>query len=92
MKIISKYIAYTWLRLMLLCQGSFLAIYLVLDMMEKIPRFFRAGGAMGDMLRFFVWKLPEMVSQTAAFSILMATLLTLGLLSRNRVEIGRAHV
>jgi len=83
MKIISKYIAFTWLRLMLLCQGSFLAIYLVLDMMEKIPRFLRAGGAMGDILRFFVWKLPEMFGQTAAFALLMATLLTLGLLSRN---------
>jgi lipopolysaccharide export system permease protein len=83
MSIISRYIALTWLRLLLLCQGSFLAIYLVLDMMEKIPRFLRAGGALGDILQFFVWKLPEMVSQTAAFSILMTTLLTLGLLSRN---------
>ncbi len=83
MKIISKYIAVTWLRLMFLCQGSFVAVYLILDMMEKIPRFLRAGGAMGDILRFFVWKLPEMVGQTAAFAILMSTLLTLSLLSRN---------
>ena len=83
MSIISRYIALTWLRLLLLCQGSFLAIYLVLDMMEKIPRFIRAGGAMGNILRFFAWKMPEMVGQTAAFSILTATLLTLGLLSRN---------
>lgn len=83
MSIISRYIGLTWLRLLLLCQGSFVAIYLVLDMMEKIPRFLRAGGALADILRFFVWKLPEMVGQTAAFSVLMATLLTLGLLSRN---------
>jgi len=83
MSIISRYVAYTWLRLLLICQGSFLAIYLVLDMMEKIPRFIKAGGAMADILRFFVWKFPEMVGQSAAFSILMATLLTLGLLTRN---------
>lgn len=83
MSIISRYIALTWLRLATLCQASFLSIYLVLDMMEKIPRFLRAGGAMGDILRFFFWKLPEMVGQTAAFSVLMATLLTLGLLARN---------
>jgi lipopolysaccharide export system permease protein len=83
MSIISRYIARTWLRLLILCQGSFLAIYLVLDMMEKIPRFLRAGGSLGNILQFFAWKLPEMVGQTAAFSILMATLLTLGLLSRN---------
>ncbi|GFE60438.1 LPS export ABC transporter permease LptG [Geobacter sp. AOG2] len=83
MSILSRYIAVTWLRLLALCQGSFVAVYLVLDMMDKIPRFIRAGGAGGDILRFFIWKLPEMIGQTASFSILMATLLTLGLFSRN---------
>lgn len=83
MSILDRYIAAAWLRLLGLCLGSFVAVYLVLDMMDKIPRFIRAGGAAGDMSAFFVCKLPEMVGQTASFSILMATLLTLGLLSRN---------
>lgn len=83
MTIIDRYIAMTWLRLLLLCQGSFLSIYLVLDMMERIPRFLRAQGALADIALFFVWKLPEMIGQTAAFSVLMATLLTLGLFTRN---------
>jgi lipopolysaccharide export system permease protein len=81
--ILNRYIALAWLRLLALCLGSFVSVYLVLDMMDKIPRFIRAGGAAGDMLAFFLFKLPEMVGQTASFSILMATLLTLGLLSRN---------
>jgi len=81
--ILSRYIAFAWLRLLGLCLGSFVAVYLVLDMMDKIPRFVRAGGSGGDIVRFFVWKLPEMVGQTASFSILMATLLTLGMFSRN---------
>lgn len=83
MSILSRYIALTWLRLLALCLSSFVAVYLVLDMMDKIPRFLRAGGAAVDILRFFACKLPEMVGQTAPFSILMATLLTLGVLSRN---------
>jgi len=83
MSILHRYIALTWLRLFSLCLCSFVSIYLVLDMMDKIPRFFRAGGAFTDILRFFLNKLPEMVGQTTSFSILMATLLTLGLLSRN---------
>ena len=65
MSILSRYIASAWLRLLGLCMGSFVAVYLVLDMMDKIPRFIRAGGSGGDILRFFVWKLPEMVGQTA---------------------------
>jgi lipopolysaccharide export system permease protein len=83
MSILDRYIAAAWLRLLALCLGSFVAVYLVLDMMDKIPRFIRAGGSMQDMVGFFICKLPEMVGQTASFSILMATLLTLGLLSRN---------
>jgi lipopolysaccharide export system permease protein len=83
MSILTRYIAVTWLRLLVLCLSSFVAIYLVLDMMDKIPRFVRAGGGVGDMADFFVCKLPEMIGQTASFSILMATLLTLGLFSRS---------
>ena len=83
MTILYRYIAFTWLRLFSLCLGSFVAVYLVLDMMDKIPRFIRAGGAIGDILLFFVCKLPEMIGQAASFSILMTTLLTLGQLSSN---------
>lgn len=83
MSILNRYIAIAWLRLLALCLGSFVAVYLVLDMMEKIPRFIRAGGATRDILAFFIYKIPEMIGQTASFSILMATLLTLGLFSRN---------
>lgn len=83
MSILDRYIAATWLRLFTLCLGSFVTIYLVLDMMDKIPRFIRAGGEAGDILSFFVCKLPEIIGQSASFAILMTTLLTLGLLSRN---------
>ena len=83
MSILDRYIAAAWLRLLALCLGSFVSVYLVLDMMDKIPRFIRTGATAPDMMGFFICKLPEMVGQTASFSILMATLLTLGLLSRN---------
>jgi lipopolysaccharide export system permease protein len=83
MNILYRYIAAAWLRLLALCLGSFVAIYLVLDMMDKVPRFIRAGGSAIDIVQFFACKLPEMIGQTASFSILMATLLTLGLFSRN---------
>ncbi|MFA7404353.1 MAG: LPS export ABC transporter permease LptG [Pelobacteraceae bacterium] len=83
MTILDRYIARTWLRLLTLCLSGFVGIYLVIDLIEKIPRFLRAGGAANDILQYFIWKLPEMTSRTATFSILMATLLTLGVLSRD---------
>lgn len=83
MGILDRYIGRTWLRLLMLCLSGFVSIYLVIDLIEKIPRFLRYGGEAGDIALYFVWKLPEMISRTATFSILMATLLTLGMLSRD---------
>lgn len=83
MFILNRYIARTWLRLLMLCLSGFVGIYLVIDLIEKVPRFLRSGGGAADILQYFIWKLPEMVSRTATFSILMATLLTLGVLSRD---------
>ena len=83
MSILDRYISRIWLRMLMLCLSGFVGIYLVIDLIEKIPRFLRAGGAAGDIIEYFILKFPEMISRTATFSILMATLLTLGLLSRD---------
>jgi lipopolysaccharide export system permease protein len=83
MNILDRYIGLIWLRLLMLCMGGFVGVYLVIDLIENIPRFLRSGGAAGDIMQYFIWKFPEMISRTASFSILMATLLTLGVLSRD---------
>jgi lipopolysaccharide export system permease protein len=83
MNILDRYIAKTWLNILLLCLSGFVGLYLVVDLIEKIPRFLRSGGAAADILEYFLCKFPEMISRTATFSILMATLLTLGALSRD---------
>lgn len=82
MKILDLYIAKSWLRFLLLCLSGFVGLYLVVDLIEKIPRFLRSGGNAIDIVEYFIFKLPEMFSRTATFSILMATLLTLGALSK----------
>lgn len=83
MGIIERYIALIWSRLLMLCLSGFVGLYLVIDIIEKVPRFLRGGGGTEGILPYFVWKLPEMVSRTTTFSVLMATLLTLGVLSRD---------
>ena len=83
MTILDRYIGRVWIQLLALCLSGFVSIYLVIDMIENIPRFLRAGGSAGNIIEYFIWKFPEMISRTASFSILMATLLTLGMLSRD---------
>lgn len=83
MKILNRYIASTYARMMGLCLTSFVLIYLVIDFMEKINRFTRADGKPIHIAMFFLYKIPEIVSQVMPLGVLMATLLALGALSRN---------
>ena len=83
MSIISRYIVSSYLRIIVLCTGSFTTIYLVIDFLEKIGRFTRAQGKLQHILLFFLYKAPEIVNQVTPLAVLMATLLTLGMLSLN---------
>ncbi|HEY6009579.1 MAG TPA: LPS export ABC transporter permease LptG [Geobacteraceae bacterium] len=82
MTLINRYIARTYLKVLALCTASFAAIYLTVDFLEKIARFARSGGAAWHIGLFFFWKVPEILNQILPLAILMATLLTLGSLSR----------
>ena len=83
MRILTRYVAKAYLKMLMLCMGAFIAIYLVVDFMEKIARFTRSGADWYNIALFFVAKTPEIVSQAAPLAVLMATLLTLGTLSMN---------
>ncbi len=81
--ILDRYLFMAWLKMYGVCQAGFLGTYLVVDILEKYGRFSRSGSSLQDMLFFFLLKLPEMFGQTASFSVLMATLLSLGAFSRS---------
>lgn len=79
MKIVSRFVAAAYLRIFFICLGTFTAIFLVVDFLEKIGRF--AGANPFYIALFFLTRIPEVFCQTSAMAVLMATLLTLGLFS-----------
>lgn len=83
MSILSRYIGLLFFRVLTLCIGAFVAIYLVIDFLEKMRRFTRQEVDPLHILSYFIFKVPEIVNQVTPLGILMATLLTLGMLSRN---------
>lgn len=82
MKLLSRYIASAYLKILGLCIGAFVAIYLVIDFLGKIGRFSRAHAQLKYVALFFLCKVPEIVVEVIPLAVLMATLLTLGGLSR----------
>ena len=82
MRILGRYIASTYLKILGLCIGAFVAVYLIIDFMEKIRAFTNAQAEIRYIGLFFLCKIPGIITQVTPLAILMATLLTLGGLSR----------
>jgi lipopolysaccharide export system permease protein len=82
-RILSNYIASTYLKILGLCISAGVSIYLVIDFLEKIGRFTRSHAELKHIALFFLYEIPEIAVQVTPLAVLMATLLTLGGLSRS---------
>jgi lipopolysaccharide export system permease protein len=65
-----------------MCFSGLKTIYLVIDFFEKVRHFLRYDADWFDVLVYFALKTPAISFHFAPLAILMATLLTFGLLSR----------
>ena len=83
MTIISRYLVRTFLKTFGSCLTAFVAIYLVIDFLEKISRFSRAGASPWVLVRFFLCRMPDTVYQVAPLAVLMGTVLTMWVLARH---------
>jgi len=83
MTILFRYILREYAKIFGMCFSGLMTIYLVIDFFEKVRRFLRYDASWMDVLAYFVLKMPSISFQIAPLAILMATLLTIGLLSRN---------
>ncbi len=82
MPILFSYLLREYSKIFMMCFSSLMTIYLVIDFFEKVRRFLRHGVSWLDVLTYFLLKTPAIFFQIAPLAILMATLLTFGLLIR----------
>jgi lipopolysaccharide export system permease protein len=83
MTILFRYILREFAKIFFMCFAGLMTVYLVIDFFEKVRRFLRYDSGVAPMLAYFALKIPAISFQVAPFAILVATLLTLGLLSRS---------
>lgn len=83
MTLLFRYISREYAKIFLMCFTGLLTIYLVIDFFEKVRRFLRYDVTLVPLLSYFALKIPAISFQIAPLAILMATLLTMGLLSRS---------
>lgn len=83
MTILFRYLLREYAKIFWMCFAGLMTIYLVIDFFEKVRRFLRYDASWIDVLTYFALKVPAVSFQIAPLAILMATLLTLGLLSKS---------
>jgi len=83
MTILFRYMLREFMKVFAMCFAGLMTVYLVVDFFEKLRKFIGRDVGLLTILEFFALRTPLISFQVAPFAVLMATLLTLGVLSRN---------
>ena len=79
---ISRYLLREFLSSLGLCLGAFVALYLAVDFFEHLASFLSHEAGLMLIVRYFLLKIPLIVTQVIPVAVLAATLLSLGGLAR----------
>ncbi len=86
MRILTLHLSREFLRMVVLLLACFVATYTLFDFLEKVDNFYEAKVPVATMLYFFLLQVPELTALLAPMAILMATIITLGLMvKRNEI-------
>ena len=83
-----SYIAKEFCRNFFLTLAAFVSIYLIIDFFEKIDRLLRAQINFGTILEYFSAKMLVAASQVMPAAVILAVIITFGLLSRHNETIA----
>lgn len=84
MKIITRYVLRHFAAVFSVALFGFGGIYLVVDFFERLDDIIEKKAAAGPAVLYFVHKIPAILFQGIPMAVLLASLIGLGLLQRNR--------
>ncbi len=91
MSIISRYVLFQFLRLVVLCQSGAIILFLIAEFIERIDDLIEKKAALTDGILYFAFKMPQLVFLSLPVTVLLTSILSLILLSRgNEVVAMRA--
>jgi lipopolysaccharide export system permease protein len=82
MKILDRYLLREFFGYLVLGLGGFIAIFIVVDIFEKIDVFLDHHAPTALIARFYLYKAPEVVVQVLPVALLLAAFLALGQLNK----------
>lgn len=82
MKILQRHILKEFGKVLIITATSLAALFLIIDMVETADELVEHGVGLVDGIKFFLFRLPSIVSQTSPVAILLAVVFSLGLLNK----------
>ena len=83
MNILSRYILKEFFRSFATALSGISIVYLCVDFLQKADDFIRLKASLSQIIRYFLFNLPSIITPSIPIAALIATLLSLGALSRH---------
>ena len=80
--VVGRHLVREFLAAFALSLAAFVVIYITAEFFDRLDGFLRHDIASGTIVRYFVFKLPLVVTQVTPFAVLVGALVGLGLLAR----------
>jgi lipopolysaccharide export system permease protein len=81
--ILDRYLLRGFIKVFALSLLCTTLLYLIVDFFDRIDNLLRAGAPLWTSIRYFLYKLPLLVSRVFGFAVLFSTLFSVGMSSRN---------
>lgn len=92
MLIITRYFLREFLRVLVLCLATFVALYLIGDLFSRIEEILSRNVPFGLVIQYFLCGLPQIIHQLCPLAVLLSTFITLGIFVRNQeITALKAH-
>lgn len=82
--ILDRYLIRGFIRIFAISLLCTTALYLIVDFFDRIDNLLKTGTPLWTSVRYFLYKLPLLISRVFGFAALFATLFSLGMLSRTQ--------
>ncbi|MBN1905957.1 MAG: LPS export ABC transporter permease LptG [Deltaproteobacteria bacterium] len=84
MKVITKYISKEVIKVFIMCQFIFILLFLVIDFIQKIDNFVKAGVPFSTTISYFLYKLPSITEQMIPVATTISVIVVICLMKKNR--------
>ena len=81
MKLLTRYLLRQYIKHYLTVTTGFIAVYLLIDFIEKFDNFTKAGKSFGLAIEYFILNIPFIIDQLGPVLILLSGVISLGILN-----------